>query len=138
MFYTAIFTIELAINFFAHRWGHFINSWNIFDSVVVFVSLLSLILTDLPGISTLRLMRAFRVFRLFKRLASLRKIMAALGNAVPGCSNAFAIVLLVTAIYAILGVQFFRYVGEGDMKAGRRASCSRHVIHHVINSRSWT
>jgi len=34
--------------------------------IVVFVSLLSLILTDLPGISTLRLMRAFRVFRLFK------------------------------------------------------------------------
>jgi hypothetical protein len=84
-----------AINFYAHKWGHFINSWNIFDSVVVFVSLLSLLLDNLPGISTLRLMRAFRVFRLFKRLASLRKIMQALGNSVPGCSNAFAIVILV-------------------------------------------
>ena len=40
MFFTAIFTIELAINFYAHKYGHFINSWNIFDSVVVFVSLL--------------------------------------------------------------------------------------------------
>jgi hypothetical protein len=45
---------------------------------------------------------------------------------VPGCSNAFAIVLLVTAIYAILGVQFFRYVGEGDMKAGAAA------VHHAL------
>ena len=139
MFFTAIFTIELAINFYAHKYGHFINSWNIFDSVVVFVSLLSLLLDNLPGISTLRLMRAFRVFRLFKRLASLRKIMAALGNSVPGCSNAFAIVILVTSIYAILGVQFFRYVGEGDMKGRYFGTFLRAMLtmFQVMTGDSW-
>ena len=139
MFFTAIFTIELSINFYAHKYGHFINSWNIFDSVVVFVSLLSLLLDNLPGISTLRLMRAFRVFRLFKRLASLRKIMAALGNSVPGCSNAFAIVILVTSIYAILGVQFFRYVGEGDMKGRYFGTFLRAMLtmFQVMTGDSW-
>lgn len=139
MFFTAIFTIELAINFYAHKYGHFINSWNIFDSVVVFVSLLSLLLNNLPGISTLRLMRAFRVFRLFKRLASLRKIMAALGNSVPGCSNAFAIVILVTSIYAILGVQFFKNVGEGDLKGRYFGTFLRAMLtmFQVMTGDSW-
>jgi len=139
MFFTAIFTIELAINFYAHKYAHFLNSWNVFDSVVVFVSLLSLLLDDLPGISTLRLMRAFRVFRLFKRLASLRKIMQALGNSVPGCSNAFAIVILVTSIYAILGVQFFRYVGEGDMKGRYFGTFLRAMLtmFQVMTGDSW-
>lgn len=139
MFFTAIFTVELAINFFAHKYGHFINSWNIFDSVVVFVSLLSLLLNNLPGIAVLRLMRAFRVFRLFKRLASLRKIMTALSNSVPGCSNAFAIVILVTSIYAILGVQFFRHVGEGEMKGRYFGTFLRAMLtmFQVMTGDSW-
>mmetsp|Transcript_5132 Transcript_5132/g.13070 ORF Transcript_5132/g.13070 Transcript_5132/m.13070 type:complete len:464 (-) Transcript_5132:228-1619(-) len=139
MFYTAIFTIELAVNFYAHKWGHFVNSWNIFDSVVVSVSLLSLMLDNLPGISTLRLMRAFRVFRLFKRLASLRKIMEALANSVPGCSNAFAIVILVTSIYSILGVQFFKEVGEGDMKGRYFGTFLRAMLtmFQVMTGDSW-
>jgi len=139
MFFTCIFTFELAINFYAHKYGHFINSWNIFDSVVVLVSLLSLALDNLPGISTLRLMRAFRVFRLFKRLASLRKIMAALSNSVPGCSNAFAIVILVTSIYSILGVQFFKEVGEGDMKGRYFGTFLRAMLtmFQVMTGDSW-
>jgi voltage-gated sodium channel len=139
MFFTAIFTYELAINFFAHKYGHFINAWNVFDCVVVFVSLLSLLLDNLPGISTLRLMRAFRVFRLFKRLESLRKIMAALANSVPGCANAFAIVILVSSIYSILGVQFFCEVGEGEEKGkyfGTFASAML-TMFQVMTGDSW-
>lgn len=139
MFFTAIFTYELAINFFAHKYGHFINAWNVFDCVVVFVSLLSLLLDNLPGISTLRLMRAFRVFRLFKRLESLRKIMAALANSVPGCANAFAIVILVSSIYSILGVQFFCEVGDGEEKGkyfGTFASAML-TMFQVMTGDSW-
>lgn len=108
MFFTVIFTIELVVNYWAHAHCPFWTSaWNLFDFIVVAISLLSLGLSNLPGISTLRLARAFRVFRLFKRLESLRKIMACLALAIPGCTSAFAIVVLVTAIYAILCVQFF-------------------------------
>lgn len=35
------------------------------------------------------------------------QIMSCLGNAIPGCMSAFFIVVLITAIYAILGVEFF-------------------------------
>lgn len=75
LFFTFIFLLELIINFWGHYWRPFIASgWNWFDTVVVTVSVISLAVPELPGVSTLRLMRAFRVFRLFKRLQSLRKV----------------------------------------------------------------
>ena len=107
-FFTFIFLLELIVNYWGHHWKPFISSgWNWFDTVVVTVSLVSVAVPGLPGVSTLRLMRAFRVFRLFKRLESLKKIMSCLANAIPGCMSAFFIVILITSIYAILGVEFF-------------------------------
>lgn len=68
-FFTILFTIELAINMFAHWWFRFWqDGWNWFDFIVVGVSLLAIITPGIPGIAVLRLLRAFRVFRLFKRL----------------------------------------------------------------------
>ena len=71
----------------------------------------------------LRLLRAFRVFRLFKRIKSLNKIIVSLGKAVPGVSNAFLILLLVMAIYAILGVELFSQLPCGVNNRDGPNSC---------------
>lgn len=135
MFFTVIFTVELVINYWAHaHWPFWTSAWNLFDFVVVAISLLSLGLSNLPGISTLRLARAFRVFRLFKRLESLRKIMACLALAIPGCTSAFAIVVLVTAIYAILCVQFF---GDEWPYYFGSFSKSMYSLFQVMTGDSW-
>jgi hypothetical protein len=106
--FTIIFTIELLVNLFATFLWEFVgDAWNWFDFVVVAVSLISLVLTDLPGADVLRLMRCFRVFRLFKRIPSLRKIMGAITKSLVPMGNAFCIVCLVTAIFAIVAVTFF-------------------------------
>eukprot|EP00854_Cymbomonas_tetramitiformis_P007855 gene7855-9328_t len=108
IFFTIVFTMELLTNMTANWFRAFwMSGWNLFDFVVVFISLLSMFLSNVSGIATLRLLRAFRVFRLFKRLESLRKIISGLEQAIPGCSNAFFILILITAIYAILGKDFF-------------------------------
>ncbi|KAK3286895.1 hypothetical protein CYMTET_5578 [Cymbomonas tetramitiformis] len=121
-FFTALFTVELTFNMYAYWFRPFwASSWNVFDFVVVAISLLSLMLDGLPGISTLRLLRAFRVFRLFKRLKSLRKILVALEAAVPGCANAFLILVLVSSIYSILGVEFFSDVDHQHFSTFLRA-----------------
>ncbi|KAK3268020.1 hypothetical protein CYMTET_23450, partial [Cymbomonas tetramitiformis] len=108
--FTILFTAELLLNMYCGwLWTFWRSTWNVFDFVVVAVSLLSLVVSGLPGVGILRLMRAFRVFRLFKRMQSLYKIILCLQQAVPGCLNASSIVVLVTAIYSILAVEFFRY-----------------------------
>ncbi len=66
------------------------------------VSLVSLGVSNVPGISFLRLMRAFRVLRLFGRLRSLRQIINALTSAILPVCNAFLIMGLVTCLYGQL------------------------------------
>ncbi|KAK3271760.1 hypothetical protein CYMTET_19915 [Cymbomonas tetramitiformis] len=134
-FFTLVFALELAVNLYAHWFKEFWQSgWNVFDFVVVTISLLSLSLQGLPGISTLRLMRAFRVFRLFKRLESLRKIIKALEEAIPGCSNAFAILVLVSGIYSILGVELF---GEIMPKYFENFSVAMFTMFQIMTGDSW-
>ena len=90
------------------RWRPFFsNGWSMFDLVVVFVSLLAVGVSAIPGISVLRLMRVFRVIRLFGRLKSLKKIINALAKSIVPVLNAFVILFLVTCIYALIGVNFF-------------------------------
>ncbi len=72
------------------------------------VSLASLMLSDLPGISVLRLMRTFRVLRLFNKLRSLRTLINALAASLVPVFNAFIIMVLILVIYAILGVELFQ------------------------------
>jgi len=106
--FTTAFTVELALNLYGNWWNKFgYDYWNWFDAVVVAISLLSLTMGGVEGIGALRLLRAFRVVRLFKRAASLRKILKAINQAIPGMRDAFAILMLVMMLYAIMGVDFY-------------------------------
>ena len=103
---------ELFVNLFATLFIEFVSDlWNWFDTVVVAVSVASILVPEMPGVTVMRMLRSFRVFRLFKRVKSLRKIVGALGGSLVPVSNAFAILLLVTSIYGIIFVTFF---GEVD------------------------
>jgi len=108
-----IFIIELLWNMYGSWYmstlkGHFLCSgWNLFDLLVVSISVPSLTGADLGAFSQMRMLRAFRVFRLFKRIKSLNKIITSLGRAVPGIVNAGMVQLLVMCIYAILAVDLF-------------------------------
>jgi hypothetical protein len=72
---------------------------SVFDLAVVLVSVVSLGVGAVPGLSTLRLMRAFRAFRLFGRLRSLRKITDALAAAALPVCNSLLVMAIVNAIY---------------------------------------
>lgn len=112
--YNVIFTIELGINIYGHWWCEFWRSgWNVFDTVVVTIGIITMTPIPLPpAFSLLRMMRAFRVFRLFKRIDSLNQIIVALISAVPGVTNAFLILGIVMSIYAILAVEFYNKMAD--------------------------
>ncbi|CAK9095659.1 unnamed protein product [Durusdinium trenchii] len=115
-FFNSVFAIELVWNMYAFWFRRFWTSaWNVFDFVVVTIGILNMSKLPLPGpLSLLRMMRAFRVFRLFKRVKSLHAIIVSLGRSAPGVANAFVVLLLVMAIYSILGQEFFMlYASNG-------------------------
>jgi len=111
-----IFLFELMANMYAYGgpvkqfWA---SGWNIFDTIIVLVGVLTMVNVLKPPLNKLKLMRAFRVFRLFKRVQSLNKIIVALMNSIPGVVNAFVVMLVFFCIYAILAVELFRDFGEG-------------------------
>jgi hypothetical protein len=122
IFFALAFTIELIWNMYGRFWCMFWtgegSGWNVFDFVIVAISLMSLFLSDLPGISVLRLFRAFRVFRLFKRIPSLRMIIEGILASLPGVLNAFLVLGILMGIWSIMGVEFFREA-QGEMGGGQ-------------------
>merc|ERR1719461_2691841 len=107
-FFAYVFLIELLVNFYGNYfWDFWKSAWNIFDFLIVLISLLALYMQDLPGISVLRLFRAFRVVRLFKRIKTMRVMMDSILRSLPGMSIAFIALFLIMGIYGIIGVNFW-------------------------------
>jgi len=91
------------------------SGWNVFDTIIVVVGVLTMANVLGPPLHKLKLLRAFRVFRLFKRIQSLNSIIVALLKSIPGVINAFVVMLVFYCIYAILAVELFRDFGEGGV-----------------------
>jgi hypothetical protein len=112
---TLLFTLELMLNIFAHSNDWFEpfyskgSSW--FDFVIVSISVCNVIVTaggeELPNAKLLRLLRLGRAVKLFKTLKSLNRLITAVSKAVVPVCNAFLILFIIAAIYAILGTSFF-------------------------------
>jgi voltage-gated sodium channel len=108
--FTVVFTIELAGNLYAHLFWDFVtDGWCLFDFVIVAVSLLNPLMPEGQGsmIKLFRLLRAFRVLRIFGRVGSIRSIVNALIKSLVPVLNAFFIMFIVLALYAIIGVTIF-------------------------------
>ena len=112
--FNIIFIIELFANIYStggpirRFWA---VGWNVFDTVIVTVSFLTMINALKPPGDQLKLLRAFRVFRLFKRVKALNQIVVSLFNSIPGVSNAFFVLFIFFCIYSILAVEIFRNFG---------------------------
>ena len=135
-FFTIIFIVELAINMFAHWFHDFISSpWNLFDTFVVLVSAISLDPTSVvPGVTILRSMRALRVLRLAGKLKSLKRIITALMESILPVMNAFLIAIIVTSIFAVLGVEFFKDRETDSFKTFSRAF---YTLFKVMSFQEW-
>jgi hypothetical protein len=104
IFFTSIFTAELVLNAYAHWFIPFAtNPYNLIDSVVIMLSLVSLGPLEIP-VSILRVIRAFRVIRIFGRLSALKNIIATLSASLIPVFNAFLLVILFMSICASLAL----------------------------------
>ena len=114
-FFNIVFLFELWVNL----WGYggpvreWITGWNIFDTIIVAVGVMTMSNVLGPPFDKLKLVRAFRVFRLFKRVKELNQIIMSIIESIPAVSYAFVVMFIFFAIYAILGVELFRDFGEG-------------------------
>ena len=97
------------------------------------LEVMSMVMSDLPGITVLRLFRAFRVFRLFKRIPSLKLIIEGIIASLPGVFNAFLVLGILMGIWSIMGVEFFQDDNEEAFGDFIRAMFTVRVVPSVLS-----
>ncbi|XP_044513335.1 sodium channel protein type 10 subunit alpha-like [Gracilinanus agilis] len=114
IFFTFIFTAEMVFKIIAfHPYYYFQKSWNIFDSVIVTLSLVELGLPQRASLSVLRSFRLLRVFKLAKSWPTLNNLIKIIGNSVGALGNLTLILAIIVFIFAVVGKQLF---GESYVK----------------------
>lgn len=113
-----IFIVEIVIKFIAYNKDFFKYKWNIFDLVIVAVSILSSfsyftvlrvlrIFRSARIFNAIRSMRAIKAFRFIDSLNQLKTIFTALIKSIPGIIWTCLLLMIFFYIYAIVGTNSF-------------------------------
>ena len=104
---TIFFVIEILIRFIGepNKINFFKNGWNIFDSLIVLISLI-----PVPNNSSyllLRLLRIFRVLRIISVVPELKKIIEALIDSIKRVFYVSLLLFIILYVYATIGSILF-------------------------------
>uniref|UniRef100_A0A8C1DH79 Sodium channel protein n=1 Tax=Cyprinus carpio carpio TaxID=630221 RepID=A0A8C1DH79_CYPCA len=106
--FTGIFTAEMVLKIFAlDPYYYFQQGWNIFDGIIVCLSLMELGLSNVEGLSVLRSFRLLRVFKLAKSWPTLNTLIKIIGNSVGALGNLTLVLAIIVFIFAVVGMQLF-------------------------------
>uniref|UniRef100_A0A8D3DUN3 Sodium channel protein n=1 Tax=Scophthalmus maximus TaxID=52904 RepID=A0A8D3DUN3_SCOMX len=106
--FTSIFTAEMVLKIIAlDPYYYFQEGWNIFDGIIVSLSLMELCLENVVGMSVLRSFRLLRVFKLAKSWPTLNTLIKIIGNSVGALGNLTLVLAIIVFIFAVVGVQLF-------------------------------
>ncbi|XP_062362075.1 sodium channel protein type 5 subunit alpha-like [Cinclus cinclus] len=149
--FVTIFTAECVLKLLALRQYYFSNAWNIFDLVVVIMSLIALLLSSIgktfehflpPTLfRVIRLARIGRILRLIRGAKGIRTLLFALMMSLPALFNIGLLLFLVMFIYAIFGMANFAYVkmegGIDDMFNFQTFANSMLCLFQITTSAGW-
>ncbi|NXS28311.1 SCN5A protein, partial [Pomatostomus ruficeps] len=149
--FVTIFTAECVMKSVALRQYYFSNAWNIFDLVVVVMSLVALLLSSIgkafehflpPTLfRVIRLARIGRILRLIRGAKGIRTLLFALMMSLPALFNIGLLLFLVMFIYAIFGMANFAYVkmegGIDDMFNFQTFANSMLCLFQITTSAGW-
>ena len=106
-FITVFFVVEISIRFIADhdKKNFFKNGWNVFDTLVVVVSLIPINDSELALLA--RLVRIFRVLRMISIIPELRTLITSLLKALPQMGYVVLLMFIIFYIYAAVGSYLF-------------------------------
>nr|XP_004662158.2 sodium channel protein type 10 subunit alpha isoform X1 [Jaculus jaculus] len=150
-FFVAVFTGECVMKMFALRQYYFTNGWNVFDLIVVVLSIGSLIFSAILSslasyfsptlFRVIRLARIGRILRLIRAAKGIRTLLFALMMSLPALFNIGLLLFLVMFIYSIFGMANFAYVkweaGIDDMFNFQTFANSMLCLFQITTSAGW-
>jgi voltage-gated sodium channel len=132
---TAIFLFEITIRFLGeeHKSRFFCQGWNIFDTLIVVVSLIPIENSEMALIG--RLVRIFRVLRMVSIIPELRMLLNSMLKALPQLGYVVLLMFIIFYIYAAIGATLFSEINPvlwGDI------SISMLTLFRVMTFEDWT
>jgi voltage-gated sodium channel len=127
----AVFVVELTLKLIAMGPRFFRRAWNIFDLVIVLVSLAP----ASQGLSVLRSFRILRVLRLMSMLPSMRVVVQALLEAIPGMGSVVALLSLVFYVFAVMATKLF---GAAFPEWFGSIGASLYSLFQIMTLESWS
>ena len=125
------FVIELGLRLFAQGWRFFLSGWNVFDFLVVGVTLIP----ATGNLSVLRTLRVLRVLRLVSVVPAMRKVVNALLMALPGLGSIGALLLLVFYVASVMSTQMF---GAHFPEWFGSIGASMYSLFQIMTLESWS
>uniref|UniRef100_A0A672QND4 Sodium channel protein n=2 Tax=Sinocyclocheilus grahami TaxID=75366 RepID=A0A672QND4_SINGR len=147
--FIVLFTSECVLKMFALRQYFFTVGWNVFDFIVVILSIVGMFLAEVikkyfvsPTLfRVIRLARIGRVLRLIRGAKGIRTLLFALMMSLPALFNIGLLLFLVMFIYAIFGMSNFAYVkksgGIDDMFNFETFGNSMLCLFQITTSGGW-
>lgn len=127
----AIFVVELLAKLFAYRGQFFRSGWNIFDFVIVGVSLVP----GNGGLSVLRALRILRVLRVISVVPSLRRVVEGFVTALPGMGSVFLLMGIMFYIGAVMATKLF---GASFPQWFGSLGASGYSLFQIMTLESWS
>jgi|TARA_B110000116_G_C16779779_1_gene557683 voltage-gated sodium channel len=132
---TLIFLAEITVRFLGepNKKSFFGKFWNIFDTLIVVISLIPVADSELAIVG--RLVRIFRVLRMVSMIPELRVLLNSLVKALPQLSYVMLLMFIIFYIYAAVGSTFFHAINPdlwGDI------SISLLTLFRVMTFEDWT
>lgn len=126
-----IFIVEIGMKLFAQRGRFFKEGWNIFDFLVVAISLVP----SQGGLAVLRSLRVLRVMRMISALPNMRRVVAAMLHALPGVSSVAGIVGIIFYVGAVISTKLF---GATHPEWFGSIGASLYTLFQIMTLESWS
>ena len=132
---TLIFLVEISIRFLGEpqKRAFFRNGWNVFDTLIVFISLIPIDDTDSALVA--RLVRVFRVLRMVSIVPELRLLLNSIIAALPRLGYVAALIFIIFYIYAAAGSLFFDRINP---ELWGNISIAMLTLFRVMTFEDWT
>jgi len=132
---TLIFLFEIIVRFVGepNKRRFFHSAWNVFDTLIVIVSLIPIEDSEMALIG--RLVRIFRVLRMVSIIPELRMLLNSLVKALPQLGYVVLMMFIIFYIYAAVGSTFFAEINPvlwGDI------AVSLLTLFRVMTFEDWT
>lgn len=131
----AVFTLEIAAKLSVYKGSFFKSGWNVFDFVIVGISLIP----ASGPLSVLRAFRILRVLRLFSVVPQMRRVIDALFYALPGMSSVIGVLMIVFYVAAVLATNLFGVSENPELQLWFGSiGASMYTLFQIMTLESWS